>query len=66
MNYTIVLNHNGLPKAALGLSVPAATNSIMKLVELGILEEKTGQARNRLFAYTEYLDILTVGTEPLK
>lgn len=51
---------------ALGLSVPATTNTVMKLVDLGILKEKTGQARNRLFAYTEYLDILTVGTEPLK
>ncbi|MDD3182185.1 MAG: Fic family protein [Alphaproteobacteria bacterium] len=57
-----------LTKAApeLDLSVPTTTNAVMKLVELGILEEKTGQARNRLFAYTEYLDILTVGTEPLK
>jgi Fic family protein len=36
-----------------------------RLVELGIVEEKTGGARNRVFAYREYLRILSEGTEPL-
>ena len=33
------------------------------LVELGIAREITGRGRNRLFAYGEYLDILSEGTE---
>ena len=39
---------------------------VMKMVEIGVLKEVTGQARNRLFAYTGYLAILAVGTEPLR
>lgn len=37
-----------------------------KLVEIGVLKEMTGKTRNRIFAYQAYLDILSVGTEPLK
>jgi len=37
----------------------------MKLSELGIVKELTGQARNRIFAYTKYLAILVEDTEPL-
>jgi Fic family protein len=57
-----------LTKAAkeLGVSVPTITNTVVKLEEIGLLKELTGQARNRMFAYTEYLDILSAGTEPLK
>jgi Fic family protein len=57
-----------LTKAAkeLDISVPAITNTAAKLEEIGVLKELTGQARNRLFAYTEYLKILSAGTEPLK
>ncbi len=36
-----------------------------RLLELGIVEEKTGAARNRVFAYKDYLRILSEGTEPL-
>lgn len=49
----------------LDISVPTVTNAVMKMVDLGVLKELTGQARNRLFAYTDYLAILAVGTEPL-
>ena len=52
--------------ASLDLSVPTVTKTVMKLVDIGMLKELTGQARNRLFAYTEYLDILSAGTEPIK
>ena len=57
-----------ITKAAktLKLSVPTTTNAVQKLVDLGLLKELTGQARNRLFAYADYLAILTAGTEPLK
>ncbi len=42
----------------LGISYNTAATSINKLVELGILKETTNAARNRVFAYEEYLDIL--------
>lgn len=31
----------------------------------GILRELTGRLRNKIFAYDEYLKILSEGTEPL-
>lgn len=40
------------------ISYPTASNLIAKFVEIGILQEKTGQQRNRSFAYSEYLNIL--------
>jgi len=44
----------------------ATVNSAFgRLVDLGIVEEKTGGARNRVFAYKDYLAILSEGTEPL-
>ncbi|HBR69707.1 MAG TPA: cell filamentation protein Fic [Rhodospirillaceae bacterium] len=50
---------------ALDISVPSTTSTVTKLVEIGLLREITGNSRNRIFAYTAYLDILAVGTEPL-
>ena len=32
----------------------------------GILKELTGKRRGRLFAYTKYLKLLDMGTEPLQ
>jgi hypothetical protein len=44
----------------------ATVNSAFgRLVDLGIAEEKTGGARNRVFAYKGYLAILSKGTEPI-
>lgn len=40
-------------------------NAFRRLVSLGILEEKTGSPRYRVFAYKAYLAILSEGTEPL-
>jgi Fic family protein len=34
-----------------------------RLVDLGVVEEKTGAARGRVFAYKAYLEILNEGTE---
>ena len=48
----------------LNISVPAITSTVIKLVDIGMLNELTGKTRNRIFAYKSYLDILTVGTEP--
>lgn len=48
--------------AALGVSYNTAATAIKKLQELGILKETTNSARNRVFAYEEYLHILRQGT----
>jgi len=47
------------------LSFPAATKGIQALDRLGIVREITGQRRHRVFAYDQYLAILSEGTEPL-
>lgn len=39
----------------LGVSYPAANNLVDRFIEAGLLEEITGQARNRLFRYTPYI-----------
>ncbi len=46
-------------------TVTTVNSAFARLAELGIVEEKTGGARNRVFAYNEYLRILSEGTEPL-
>lgn len=46
-----------------GLSFPAASNAMRTLDRLGIAREVTGQRRNRVFAYHDYLNILNEGTE---
>ena len=48
-----------------GLTFPAATKGIERLVDLGIVKERTGGRRNRVFAYDRYLVLLNEGTEPL-
>lgn len=52
--------------AELDISVPSTTNTVQKLVEIGVLKEMTGKTRNRIFAYKAYLAILAAGTEPIK
>ena len=66
--YLLKKPYLSLTKAAdeLGISVPTVTNAVMRMVEIGVLKEMTGRARNRLFAYTGYLAILAAGTEPLR
>ncbi|HEX9001110.1 MAG TPA: Fic family protein [Blastocatellia bacterium] len=56
-----------IPSAAqsLGLSVPTVTASLKYLEQLGLVRELTQRNRNRLFAYHQYLKILTQGTAPL-
>lgn len=46
-----------------GLSFPAVAASIDLLADLGIVRERTGRRRNRIFAYDRYLAILSEGTE---
>lgn len=45
-----------------GITALTVNRALEKLCELGILRELTGQKRNRIFAYTQYLDILKEGT----
>lgn len=42
-----------------GVSFPAANRLMERLVELGILGEVTGNARNRVFAYTSYVRLFS-------
>jgi len=57
----------GIPDAAqkLGISAPTIAKSIQHLEELGIIREITGKQRGRMFVYSDYLSILSRGTEPL-
>jgi Fic family protein len=49
----------------LNLSFPAVTTALSNLQKLGVVDEITGKQRSRLFAYREYLKILSEDTEPL-
>ena len=47
----------------LSLSYNTVSTAIKKLIDLGIVKETTNAARNRVFVYEEYLEILKEGTE---
>jgi Fic family protein len=49
-----------------GLTIPAVTLALKGLQEQGIVRELTGRKRGRLFAYNEYIRILSEGTEPIR
>ena len=51
--------------ARTNLSRPGAAAGMNTLGELSIVREVTGNARNRVFAYDQYMDVLAVGTEPV-
>ncbi len=46
----------------LGVSYNTVSTAVGKLVQAGILKEKTNVSRNRVFSYTAYLDILRKDT----
>jgi Fic family protein len=48
-----------------GVSFPTAAKAVEMLVAEGVARELTGQRRNRVFAYDEYLKVLNEGAEPL-
>jgi Fic family protein len=50
----------------LNLSFPTVTTAVNNLEAVGIVAEVTGRQRSRLFAYAEYLTILSEETEPLQ
>ena len=61
----IILSIPGAAKRT-KLSQPAVTKAFRNLERLGIVREKTGGRRNRLFVYQGYLTILEEGTEPIR
>ena len=56
-----------VPEIAQDTEMPyqTANNAVSALADLGILAEITGRDRNRVYKYTQYLDVLSEGTEPL-
>jgi Fic family protein len=48
------------------LSQPAVTKAIRNLERLGIVREKTGRRRNKLYVYGGYLSILEEGADPIR
>jgi hypothetical protein len=48
-----------------GLAIGTVLKCLGLLEETGIVCESTGKKRNRLYVYTEYIDLLSQGTEPL-
>ena len=60
----IILSIPGAAKRT-KLSQPAVTKAFGNLEKLGIVRERTGGRRNRLFVYEGYLRILEVGAEPI-
>lgn len=47
----------------LDVTKPTATKAIKTLVEIGLLKEVTGRARDRVYAYQRYLDVLAEDTQ---
>jgi len=50
---------------ALKLTVPTVTNALNHLMKLGIVKEISGRQRDRLFAYSQYVRMVSGDTEPL-
>ncbi len=57
----------GIPRTSkdLNISQPTVTSALKKLEEVGIVREITGKARDRMYVYQRYIDILEEGTQPL-
>ena len=52
-------------KKACKISLPTVLRALSMLESLGIVREITGKDRNKVFAYQDYLAILSKGTEPI-
>ncbi len=61
----VILSIPGAAKR-LGLSQPTVTASMRHLEQLGIVRERTGRRRNRMYVYDAYLKILEEGAEPIR
>jgi len=56
----------GVAARALNLSIPTVSAALQRREELAIAKETTGKERDRIFAYTRYLEIVSAGTEPIQ
>lgn len=56
-----------IPTAAreLGLSLPTVGKALERMATIGLVRERTGKQRGRIFVYSDYLSLLDQGTEPL-
>ncbi|MBL4750481.1 MAG: Fic family protein [Amylibacter sp.] len=52
-------------KVGCNISLPTVLRSLATLEALSVVQELTGKDRNKIFAYHEYLTILSKGTEPI-
>ena len=50
---------------SLELTIPTVTSALNHLVRLGIVKEISGRRRDRLFAYSRYVNMVGEGTKPL-
>ncbi len=50
---------------ALKLTIPTVTSALNHLVRIGIVKEVSGRRRDRLFAYSRYVNMVSEGTKPL-
>jgi Fic family protein len=50
---------------SLKLTIPTVTSALNHLVRLGIVREISGKRRDRLFAYSRYVNMVGEGTKPL-
>ena len=49
----------------IGVTAPTVAKAIQHLEALGMVREISGRRRNRLYIYTDYMNIMERGTEPL-
>lgn len=49
-------------QALLGVTYASANNLVARMVDCGILQELTGQSRNRVFGYQSYIQLFNAGT----
>ena len=65
LDYLFATPYTTVSRAAnsLDVSYPTANNLVDSFVRVGILDEVTGQDRNRIFAYTPYLELMDEGLE---
>ena len=50
----------------LDLTYPTVASALDRMKKLGVVKELTGFKRNRVFAYSPYVELLSEGTEPIR